>query len=73
MVIPKMVFASIDAQTFSNFFRGYLMLRENLGGNLGGGTLFSCFIAFLSSKFLKPFEGVHEVRCGYTYQRSLHH
>ncbi len=29
--------------------------------NLGGGPLFSCFIAFLKSNFVKSFEGVKEV------------
>ena len=29
--------------------------------NLGGGPLFSCFIAFLCYNFSKSFEGVHEV------------
>ena len=29
--------------------------------NLGGGPLFSCFIAFLFYNFSKSFEGVHEV------------
>jgi hypothetical protein len=28
---------------------------------MGGGPLFSCFIAFLCYNFSKPFEGVHEV------------
>ncbi len=42
---------------FQFFLRGYLGLWENLGW----GTLFSCFIAFLWSNFSKSSEGVHEV------------
>ena len=42
---------------FKFFWGGYLGFWENLGG----GPLFSCFIAFLWSNFSKSFEGVHEV------------
>ena len=42
---------------FQILLRGYLGLWENLGW----GTLFSCFIAFLWSNFSKSSEGVHEV------------
>ncbi len=42
---------------FQILLRGYMELWRNLGG----GPLFSCFIAFLCYNFSKSFEGVHEV------------
>ena len=48
----------VDAESVSNcFVGGYLELWENQGG-----TLFLCFISFLWLKFLKFFEGAHELR-----------
>jgi hypothetical protein len=42
---------------FQILLKGYMGLWENMGG----GPLFSCFIAFLCYDFSKSFEGVHEV------------
>ncbi len=60
LVMLKFTTTTTTTQMHSHFqilLRGGMRLRKNLGG----GLIFSYFIAFLCYNFSKSFEGVHEV------------